>query len=510
MIYPGGCPCGRVALAVSETSRLPAATATRAPVSEGVDFPLVDGGRSTTATGRAILADAARPVDSELAHEIEEARDWRRSYVQFVRELTAASAATREASEAIAEAGLASMHSRMVFERDHEAVGVREALRVPPAERLRSREVRGESEPVTELRVPYQGQQLHGAKLLTQLDRWVEDRVVEPSFAAAISRVAEHPEWLALKGRQVAIVGAGAEMGPLEPLSSWGADVIAIDLPRAEIWQRITEVARRGAGKLTMPVGAGGSPGVDVVRSLPEVRTWLDEVASADETVLGMYAYADGGLHVRVTAAFDVLAADLLQQRPGTGLAYLATPTDAFVVPADIVASARAAYQRRRIRRVLQAPVRLASRGRLFAPAYPAGSVVADVLVPQQGPNYALAKRLQRWRGVLASVRGQAVSFNVAPATWTTSVTKNRVLAAAYAGARRFGVEIFAPDTSRVLMAAMLVHDLHHAPNRDRHPEALFSDGAAHGGLWRVAYDPRSVLGVAAISGLHRTLRSSG
>ncbi len=499
-----------MAVAASETARLPASTEPRAPDSEGVLFPLVDGGRSTTATGRGILADAARAVDSELAREIEQTRDWRRGYVQCVRELTVASAATREASEAIAEAGLASMHSRMVFERDHEAVGVREAFRVPPAERLRSREVRGKSDPVTELRVPYQGQALQGAKLLAQLGRWVERGVVEPSFATAIWRVAEHPEWLALKGRQVAIVGAGAEMGPLEPLSSWGADVIAIDLPRAEIWERITEVARSGAGRLTMPVGAAGSPGVDVVRSLPEVLAWLNETATEKELVLGMYAYADGGLHMSVTAAFDALAAELLEQRPGTALAYLATPTDAFVVPAEIVTAARAAYERRRMRRVLQAPFRLASRGRLFAPAYAAGSIVADALVKQQGPNYALAKRLQRWRGVVANARGQAVSFNVAPATWTTSVTKNRILAAAYAGARRFGVEIFTPDTSRVLMAAMLVHDLHQPSSRDPHPEALFSDGAAHGGLWRVAYEPRSVLGVAALSGLHRTLRSGG
>ena len=495
-----------MAVAASEAARLPASTQARAAVSEGVLFPLVDGERSTTATGRGILADAALAVDPELAREIERARDWRRSYVQFVRALTAASAATREAPEAIAQAGLASMHSRMAFQRDHEVMALREALRVPAAGRLQSRELRGESEPITELRVPYQGRELQGAMLLAQLDRWVENGVVEPSFATAIRRVAEHPEWLALGGRRVAIVGAGAEMGPLEPLSSWGAHVIAIDLPRTEIWQRITDVARRGAGRLTMPVGADGGPGVDVVRSLPEVRAWLDEAATADELVLGMYAYADGGVHACVTAAFDALAADLLELRPDTALAYLATPTDAFVVPDDVVAHARAAYERRGMRRVLQAPVRLASRGRWFAPAYPAGSVVADALVVQQGPNYALAKRLQRWRGVLANARGHAVSFNVAPATWTTSVTKNRILAAAYAGAHRFGVEIFEPETSRVLMGAMLVHDLHQAPSRDRHAEALFSDGAAHGGLWRVAYEPRSVLGFAALCGLHRTL----
>ena len=40
-------------------------------------------------------------------------------------------------------------------------------------------------------------------------------------------------------------------------------------------------------------------------------------------------------------------------------------------------------------------------------------------------------------------------------------MVKNRALAAAYAGAHRFGVEVFEPATSNVLMAALLVHDLH-------------------------------------------------
>jgi hypothetical protein len=127
---------------------------------------------------------------------------------------------------------------------------------------------------------------------------------------------------------------------------------------------------------------------------------------------------------------------------------------------------------------------------------------IADVLVPQQGPNYTLAKRLQRWRATAAQADGHLVSANVAPATHTRSVTKNRLLAAAYAGAGRFGVEVFAPQTSRVLMAALLVHDLRVQAPAPTHPDDLFAAAAAHGGLWRVPYSPRSVLGLAAVTGL--------
>jgi hypothetical protein len=244
------------------------------------------------------------------------------------------------------------------------------------------------------------------------------------------------------------------------------------------------------------------------VRDLPEVRAWLRGLLGDAESVLGTHAYAHGGMHVRITGAADALAADLVRERPATALAWLATPTDAFVVPPDVVAAARAAYAARGLRRLAQAPLQRASRRRLFRPAYARGVPVADVLVAQQGPNYALAKRAQRWRGVLERAQGRTVSFGVAPPTWTRSVTSNRVLAAAYAGARRFGVEVFAPETSRALMAALLVHDLHVAPAPGAHPEALFSDAAAHGGLWRAAYEPRSVLGIAALAGLPSALRS--
>ena len=183
-------------------------------------------------------------------------------------------------------------------------------------------------------------------------------------------------------------------------------------------------------------------------------------------------------------------------------IAYLATPTDTYLVPQHAVERARAAYAARRARRVLQAPMQALSGGRLYRPAYSSGAAVADALVAQQGPNYAVAKRLQRWRGLQASAEGKRVSFNLAPATWTRSVTKNRVLAAAYAGARHFGIEIFEASTTRVLMAAMLVHDLHGEPEARRSPEELFSEGAAHGGLWTAAYEPRSALGLAALAGL--------
>jgi hypothetical protein len=145
----------------------------------------------------------------------------------------------------------------------------------------------------------------------------------------------------------------------------------------------------------------------------------------------------------------------------------------------------------------------MASGGRLLRRAYPPGADpgINDSLVAQQGPNYALAKRLQRWRATVARQAGTTVSLNVAPPTRTRSVLKNRALAAAYAGAHRFGAEVFEPATTRVLMAALLVHDLHNAGPPHPHPWQDEADAAAHGGLWRIAYTPRSALVLAALLG---------
>ncbi|KAF5276921.1 hypothetical protein FQR65_LT16146 [Abscondita terminalis] len=127
--------------------------------------------------------------------------------------------------------------------------------------------------------------------------------------------------------------------------------------------------------------------------------------------------------------------------------------------------------------------------------------------VVEQGPNYALAKRIQQWRATLARHQGQHVSINIAPSTTTHSVTKNPLLKAAFNGASLFDVEAFSPETTNSIMAALWIHDLKN-PNsvanpatQMEHPLELMMEGANHGGLWRVAYLARTALPFAAIYG---------
>jgi hypothetical protein len=499
----------------------------------GVVFPAAaDGRRSTSAVGRGVVADALRPADRGWALSAEHETSWRTGYLTHFRRLIEAGLPSKAAWLAIAGAGLDSLHARMRVASpggDEAALG---SLLTAPAQRTATTvTVHGTKTIEKEFALPYRGERLRGDALGRQLDAWVAAGIIEPSCAGAVRAVAAHPEWLRLTGKTVVVLGAGAEIGPLPVLLGWGVRVAGVDLPRPGLWSRVLTTARESAGTLLVPVagqpgdsrvpgegntgGVGGvgsaagvgtlpeRAGLDLVGEVPVAADWLAGIDGP--LVLGNYVYADGAANVRVSAAVDALTVRLQATRGGVALAFLATPTDVFAVGADAVAQSARAYASRSPGAKLAGPsLRALSRGRLLRPAYPPGADpgINDSLVAQQGPNYALAKRLQRWRAALARDGGATVSLNVAPPTRTKSVTRNRALTAAYASAHRFGVEIFEPDTCRVLMAALLVHDLHTGGGpAHAHPWQDEAYAAAPGGLWRIAYAPRSALTLAALLG---------
>jgi hypothetical protein len=501
---------------------------------DGVCFPQGgDGRRSTGATGRAIFADSARGVDAALAERIEHTRDWRSGYLRPVRDIVAAATKSPDAALTISSDGLASAHRRFRFARSGTEQSISEVMAQPGEARFDSVTIEGRVAADRDFSLPYQGKRLFGDDLRRQVDRWVLGGITEPSFAEAIHTLMDNPDWLDLRDVDIALLGAGAEMAPTRSLLRWGARVHAVDLPRPEAWRRLIEIARNTAGSLRVPVARGDHgdapivtggivhpdddtaiaevAGADLLADTPHIRTWLDEIEGP--LILGTYVYADGAGHVLLSMASDAIATDLMARRDNVMLAYLATPTDVFMVPMSAVEESRRRWETRGINGILQSPLRLLNQ---FQPNNPETIFTSDgvevglndSLVPQQGPNYALAKRLQRWRALTARAAGTTVSLNLAPPPRTQYVVKNRLLAAAYAGAGRFGIEVFEPATSTALMAALLVHDLRNpaaAANPATalsNPMDLFVQGANHGGLWRAAYSPRSVLGIAAVLGM--------
>ena len=483
-------------------------------------------GRSSSTAGKHILAralDALGAFSSAQATRAE--KRWRQLYTHPITHWVEGALLRPHAVVPSAEAGLAAAWEALAWVGDDGVErNLGEALAAPEGWPLATLTLKGEgAAAVQPWRVPYRGETLQGDALLQQLLRWVEAGVLEPSAAKALGRCVRHPEWFDLSDRHIALLGAGSEAGPLRWLAQWRANLLAIDLDRPEVWTRIADIVRNGNATVHLPLrGPAGHDwtrlaGIDLLRDAPRAAAWLRGFDRPLE--LGAFAYADGERHLRVSVAMDLVVQSVLQAQPASSVAYLATPSDVFPVPEPSARFAQRRYQARQgPMRWLQDALCKLTRGALFCPHYPALMAlpdgrqvgVSDSLVLQQGPNYAVAKRLQLWRALVARAQGHRVSLNVAPGTGTHSVMKNPALAAGYRGAAAFKVEVFEPETTNALMAALWVHDLRtdRAPSDPQVPLAqpldLVMDQACHGGLWTTAFRPRSVLPAAAVLGWWR------
>lgn len=497
----------------------------------GIQFPSTpDGRRSSSDTARTVFEAAFDAIGADASRELRAEKRWRERYPHYVRLLVERSLETPENALAVARAGLDATRRAFQFWRDGQPLTLDTAMAAPVQDgffRTATLEGRARSAPVT-WEVPYRGQTLSGDALLRQLEHWERAGVMEPSHAEALRKVQRNPEWLDLSDRTLVLLGAASEAGPFPWLMRWRANVAAVDLQRPRVWQRLVELASTGNGRLLAPVASSAPAGegaehlrahagADLLTQAPEIVAWLRSLEGNLD--VASLAYLDGERHVRVTVAMDAIVTALSEARYGTSLAYMATPTDVFAVPEEVCREAEARYARRAVLgRAAQATLRGVSRGALYQPntcrivqcsnGQRYGTV--DCLILQQGPNYALAKRLQQWRAIASRAAGQRVSINVAPSTATHSVVKNPLLAAGFRGARSFGVEIFEPATTNALMAALWVHDLRNPEALSNpqvplwHPLELIMQGANHGGMWRLPYVPRSVLPLAALAGFTR------
>ncbi|HZI11659.1 MAG TPA: hypothetical protein VE153_14855 [Myxococcus sp.] len=498
----------------------------------GVQFPADPSGRrSTTETSKTLLSAALEATHPEAARAVREERNWRQRYPVHLRAMLEHSLARPRDTVAIARAGLDAARRELEFLRDGRKLTLDEATASPSAPGLRTVEVTGvDRSAPARWEVPYKGRQLSGDALLAQLDDWVKRGVMEVSAAEALRLVQRNPDWLDLSDRTQVLLGAASEAGPLAWLLRWRANVVAVDLKRPDIWEKIVAWTRAGNGRLLAPLPAARSSagdgdfaswrsevGCDLLTDTPEIAAWLSAMEGPLD--IASLAYLDGERHLRVTMAMDSIVTRVSCVKPGTSLAYMATPTDLFAVPEEVAHGVMDEYARRSVgKRLGQAVARGGSGGRLFQPGIERliqseegrSYGIVDCLILQQGPSYALAKRAQQWRALVARADGQTVSLNVAPSTATRSVVKNPALAAGFRGAHAFGVEVFEPATTNALMAAMWVHDLRNPKSSAypdtplRHPLELLMQGANHGGMWRIPYTPRSVLPFAALLGLVR------
>jgi len=111
----------------------------------GVAFPAeADGRRSTSALGRAVVADALRRVDPDAAQAATRETNWRTGYLTHFRKLIEAGLDSRQAAMSVARDGLASLHGRMRVVRHVEPeTGLGTLLSAPARHELTAVQVTG-------------------------------------------------------------------------------------------------------------------------------------------------------------------------------------------------------------------------------------------------------------------------------------------------------------------------------------------------------------------------------
>jgi hypothetical protein len=317
-------------------------------------------------------------------------------------------------------------------------------------------------------------------------------------------------------------------MGPFHVLKELGANIVALDIDRPQIWKRlIDEVYYNSHATITFPMsepytGQTGKDlytkcGANIIRETPKCRNWIrdtvPEVAKGGPVTIGAYAYLDGELHVRVNLACDAIMNGLAESYgyDKTNLHFLPTPTDAYIIQDNVdqavknnVATAPSWCKNLEV---------LGSLGKMVPMVtMPVknddGHIMhlSDSLMGTQGPNYALAKRLQQWRAIISRSKGSTVAYSIAPATATASVLSNKMFAAAYGGAHLWEpVEVFYQELSNAVMGILLIHDVRNPEssarphvNKDMNPMLWLSSKAFHGGFMRCAYKFTSIAEISA------------
>jgi hypothetical protein len=484
----------------------------------GVNLPSdADGTRSSTTSALTVLAASVVGVDDVLAADLRAATDWRHRYPELFTRLLIAEAQSADAALRVARQGLAAAREHYVVVGAGGSAAPLSSAVDAHKPGLRTVAVSGHDERVRELVVPYRGENLRGLALLRQLDDWVRRGIVEPTFAEAVGAVVRHPEWLDLRDRTFALVGAGAQMGPFAQLVQWGARVAAIDLPRPDVWTRLLATVRESAGTMYVPVPGGredptqadipSRAGANLLTDVGPLVDWLTGLSGP--MTIGNYGYADGVLFVRLSVAFGALLDGLRARRDDLSVTYLATPSDAFLVPVSAVDMAQERHSRQSPLLVAGKLAHTLSIGRWFAPNYGPGGVietpterfgVVSAFIVAQGPNYAMAKRLQRWQMIATRADGILTSVHVAPPTRTGSVHSNPLMAERQRLTAFVGIETFDAPTTEAIAGAILVHDLHNPASPANpatplgHPHEAFMFAANPGGRWRVPFDVGSTV----------------
>jgi hypothetical protein len=477
----------------------------------GTFFPVdPKGGRSTTWAGKEVIAAAFRgaqdPYSAEHLLKTSNSK-WRFGYNKAYLNLVESCCKSPASSLGAANAGLDWMynHFQHVNKEGEEPKTFKQMLNETSKSKLiyGTKKIIGtQNKPKKfNFEVPYDGgwspsrpkapppsAMVSGETLKAIAGKWVKKGIVEPDAASAINWTVDYfNDGGDLSNCHFVLIGAGSAMGPCAKLLELGANVVAIDIPgkwgeRPEgLWTRLINLAKESSGSLTFPTDLTADDslndekkaGCDLTAKPGDIANWLVDWQSklpADAKVtIGNYTYLDGDLHVKLALCADVCIEALRKARPSSMIAFLCTPTDIHVTTKE----AHAASKRNRVQwhkgMLFEMFVKLITFNKTLVPndlkpvpteAKKDPLYLVDGLSVAQGPNYALAKRMQHWRAMVAYEEGSTVSTAIAPSTATLSVIHNKTFAWAYGGMPHFKFEIFKQETTNAVMTALLLHDL--------------------------------------------------
>jgi len=478
----------------------------------------------STEFARRTLAAAAKD-NPELYQNISGAPDWRKWYISLFAELAIEEGRSPAQLAEMATAGLNEFHAHL-----HTRSGEKLSAAVAKgfdSDLVQTVAIRGtgSKKPIAVAR--------DSGPLATLAAEWDSNGWAEPGLIESFRFLDQNPN-LSLDGNLLFAVAGAAEFAPTEQWLEWGGQVAVVARNNPRTWERLIAMARASAGEMLVPVVRQDKSvpleslsdqelaqvaGLDMLEHYAEIASWMSKLSNkaTSKFILGLYAYTPKVNHVRVQAVQETLA-DLAMKnfsKDKLVLSWLATPTDSTAGPASIGYDQQNRFSKRTSARVIRDSfLGIINAARPAKPKYfdsESGEklMLIDASVQQQGPSYSFSKRTQRWRAYLAHYAGFRVSYQVSPPARTNSVLRHKILRASYQGAPLFGVKPFEVDVAKSASAACLVRDVldpNAYSNKDTTTQ-LQCFSAIHGGLWRIAYRPRSVWIAATLLGLPALLK---
>ena len=478
----------------------------------------------STELARKVLAASAKSFP-ELQHNILGAPNWRNWYLRLYSDLAAKEGLSVENTTEVATLGLAEFHSNLFTE---SGIGLQQAVSEGfDRDLVETFEIRGKSS-IEQIAIDG----LTGSMENSAID-WVTEGLAEPGLIESFRFLDENQSLELGKDLLFAVAGA-AEFAPTEHWLRWGGTVAVVARPNAATWKKLIATARSTGGTMLVPIRKSllskaaselnddelaAVAGLDILEDYAEISSWMAALSPRPSRrfVLGLYAYTPSVNHIRVQGVQESLAALAMAKFSASKLAlsWLATPTDSAPGPATIGQRAIARFgSRSPINIIRDSLLGLLNAARPAQPKFSEASngeklALIDASVQQQGPSYSFSKRTQRWRAYLAHYAGVKVSYAISPPARTNSVLRHKILRASYRGAPLFGVKPFEVKVAKSAAAAVLVRDLNDpASFVNKHTTTeLHTFSAIHGGLWGLAYRPRSIWIAATLLGLPALLR---